>query len=120
MATKTNPPNSYLISFRIFGDATHWQRRTRLQWAIESEANGCIWARTTSTVVLRSRRQAQDLLTTLVYKAELDDRDRVLLVEVTGQPSARFGLDEEDVLDNLLPQKKRQSGPDGLGGISQA
>lgn len=114
-ATETHPPNTYSLCFRIMRDTTHWQRRKRLLRAIADEAIGKFWARTTSTIVMRSRRQIGDLLTTLVYKAELDDRDRVFLVEITGQPSARFGLDEEDVLDVLLPTHKRPSEPDTNG-----
>ena len=113
-ANPTHPPSTYSLCFRIMRDMSHWQRRKRLLRAVADEAVGQIWARTTSTIVMRSQRGAQDLLTTLVYKAELDDRDRVFLVEITGQVSARFGLDEEDVLDNLLPPRRR-SDPESNG-----
>lgn len=69
-------------------DTTHWQRRKGLLRAVADEAIGQIWARTTSTLIMRSKRQAQDLLTTLVYKAEHDDRDRVFLVDITSTENA--------------------------------
>lgn len=119
-AMPNHPPHTYSLCFRIVRDTSHWQRRKRLLRAIADEAMGSIWARTTSTIIMRSKRQAQDLLTTLVFKAELDDRDRVFLVDVTGQDSARFGLDEEDVLDLLLPTHKKPSEPDTNGNAAQA
>jgi hypothetical protein len=119
-ATTTHPPNTYSLCFRIMRDTTHWQRRKRLLRAVADEAVGRIWARTTSTIVMRSRRAIEDLLTTLVFKAELDDRDRVFLVEITGQQSARFGLDEEDVLDVLLPKHKKPSEPNTNGDAAEA
>ena len=70
-STATHPPNTYSICFRIVRDPTHWQRRKRLLRAVADEAMGAIWARTTSTIVMRSRRQADDLLTTLIYRADL-------------------------------------------------
>ncbi|HMQ92499.1 MAG TPA: hypothetical protein PKA33_15980 [Amaricoccus sp.] len=119
-AMPNHPPNTVLACFRIVRDESHWQRRKRLLRAVADEAVGPIWARTTSTLVLRSRREIEDLKTTLVWKADLDDGDRLLLVEITGQDSARFGLDEEEVLDILLPPKKKPSEPDSNGGAEQA
>lgn len=121
MASAPNhPPNTILACFRIIRDDSHWERRKRLLRAVASEAVGPIWARTTSTLVLRSRREIDDLKTTLVWKADLDDRDRLLLVDITGQDNARFGLDEEEVLDILLPPKKKPVEPNSNGGAEQA
>ena len=109
------PTRTYLICFRIMRDATHWMRRKSLLRAIAQEAVGQImWARTTSTIVMRSRRGPQDLMTTVVYKANLDDSDRIFLVDITGQDNARFGLDEEEILDRMLP-KRELSEPDPKG-----
>lgn len=38
----------------------------------------------------------------------------------TSAENARFGLDEEDILDILLPPKKKPSEPGSNGGAAQA
>jgi hypothetical protein len=114
------PLKTYAVNFKLARDATYWQRRKRLARATSDEAVGLIWARTTSTIVMRSRRSTEDLLITLVYKAELQDRDRVLLTDITDQENARFGLDEEDVLDILLPPMKTPIEPASGDGLEEA
>lgn len=101
------------ISFTIAYNATYAERRQSLIGAIRGQAHGGrTWEETTSLILLRSSRTAQDLLNTIYFgsQANANSGDRILVIDIATGTHAAVGMEYPHLLGSFLP-------PQQMGGL---
>jgi hypothetical protein len=105
MATKA-------VSFTIAYNATYAERRQSLIDAIRRQATGNTWEETTSFMLLKSSRTAEDLLNTIYYGSQANAPlgDKILVIDVATGTHAAVGMEYPSLLGSLFPLRQ-------LGGL---